>query len=112
MHWCGSQCLKHGAYDARQRGNGARLQVASRNKIKKKASECRGAERPLQELGSGSEVSVLLRRHRRGAPDCKDEGTTNVSPLRRSRLVPHLRLAAVHACFAVPALEPFGASRC
>ena len=101
MHWCGSQ-----------KGNGTRLQVASRNKIKKQASECRGAEKPLQELGSGSEVSVLQRRYRKGAPDCKDEGITNVSPLRRLRLVPHLRLAAVHACFAVPALEPFGASRC
>ena len=67
---------------------------------------------PLRELGSGSEVSVLLRRYRKGAPDCKDEGITNVSPLRRSRLVTHLQLAAVHACFAVPALEPFGASRC
>ena len=43
MYWCGSQRLKHGAYDARQRGNGARLQVASRNKTKKQASEGRGA---------------------------------------------------------------------
>ena len=108
MYWCGSQRLKHGAYDARQRGNGARLQVASRKKTKKQASERRGAEKPLQELWSGSEVSVLLRRYRKGAPDCKDEGITNVSPLRRSRLVPHLRLAAAHA----PVLEPLGASRC